>query len=183
MLGYRKLVTAGLVSLVMRWRLVGSPSLGGAQRDYGGLVVVALALQNGRGGIQGLRDRRCSAARSRRRRGFQRVVAPERRNIQSCDSLLISSFSFSGANSWSVTEECWPITDPRGYANEEPRQGRTQKLRAHYANRPPWNQEGQFPSLSVIHDSGCLLRECDRFGNFLQELGHAFPAPKNDCHA
>ena len=33
----------------------------------------------------------------------------------------------------------------RGYAIEDTRQGRTQKLRAHYANILPWNQEGPVP--------------------------------------
>ncbi len=62
---------AGLESLVMRWRLLGSPSPGGAQRNYGGPLLAALALQNGRVGIQSLRDQRGSAPKSRRRRGFQ----------------------------------------------------------------------------------------------------------------
>jgi hypothetical protein len=72
---------------------------------------------------------------------------------------------------------------PHGYAIDETRQGRTQTLRAHYANRLPWNQEGQFPSLSVILGSWSLPIELDHFGDFLQELGYALLAPRIDCRA
>jgi len=72
---------------------------------------------------------------------------------------------------------------PLGHAIEETRQGRTQKLCAHYASRLPWNQEGPVPSLSVILGFGGLPIELDRFGDFLEELGDALLAPRIDCRA
>ena len=51
----------------------------------------------------------------------------------------------------------------RGYAIEETRQGRTQKLRAHSAKRLPWNQGGQFPFQGVILGSGSFPIELDHF--------------------
>jgi hypothetical protein len=49
---------------------------GSGQRNYGDPLLAALALQNGRVGIQSLRDQRGSAPRSPRRRGFQAGCGP-----------------------------------------------------------------------------------------------------------
>jgi len=44
-------------------------------------------------------------------------------------------------------------------------------------------RRGQFPFQGVILGSGSLPIELERFGDFLQELGHALLAPRIDCRA
>jgi hypothetical protein len=114
---------------------------------------------------------------------FRRVVAPVRRNIQSGGSLLISSFSFSGANSRSVTEECWPIGDP--VATQLMRRDKAARKNCVLITRTGCHgiKRGQFPSLSVILGSWSLPIELDHFGDFLQELGYALLAPRIGCRA
>ena len=71
----------------------------------------------------------------------------------------------------------------RGYAIEETRQGRTQKLRAHSAKKLPWNQGGQFPFQGVILSSGRFQIELVHFGDLLQERGRALLASRIVCRA
>jgi len=83
----------------------------------------------------------------------------------------------------SVTEECWPISDP--LATQLRRLDEAAHKNCVLITRADCHgiRRGQFPSLSVILGFGGLPIELDRFGDFLQELGDALLAPRIDCRA
>jgi hypothetical protein len=83
----------------------------------------------------------------------------------------------------SVTEECWPISDP--LATQLRRLDEAARKNCVLITRADCHgiRRGQFPSLSVILGFGGLPIELDRFGDFLQELGDALLAPRIDCRA